>query len=236
MHTSLQLKESPSWQQMVLFRYERSDPAARLSLQAIYHSSPSLSPPPNHWGDSGPPSSVPSFTCVQESVNLRSLGLFIQGVSGSEPACRVRRGSMGRFLMMCFSVKPKNTDWLKVHWKNPSGRLYVCRKKAFQCFKHVKISCIFLYFVTLQLNWKENYSWISNILPNKYWIIRKCFCFLFFQDDPLFTSINLSINSNQHSHSMRDATTIALGSRVEVDVQCLFFFIQHPKCFLCLLW
>lgn len=36
----------PNWQQMVLFGYERPDPSAQPTLQAIYHHSPSLSPPP----------------------------------------------------------------------------------------------------------------------------------------------------------------------------------------------
>lgn len=32
--------------------------------------------PQDHWGDSGPPSSVPSFTFVQGNVSLLSLGLL----------------------------------------------------------------------------------------------------------------------------------------------------------------
>lgn len=37
--------------------------------------------PEDHWRDSGPPSSVPSFTFVQGNVSLLSLGLFMQGAS-----------------------------------------------------------------------------------------------------------------------------------------------------------
>lgn len=38
--------------------------------------------PQDHWRDSRPPSSVPSFTFVQGNVSVLSLGLFIQGARG----------------------------------------------------------------------------------------------------------------------------------------------------------
>lgn len=57
-------------------------PLSPLSLQSIIILLLCLLPQ-DHWGDSGPPSSVPSFTFVQGNVSLLSLGLFIQGAGGS---------------------------------------------------------------------------------------------------------------------------------------------------------
>lgn len=57
-------------------------PLSPLSMQSIIILLLCLLPQ-DHWGDSGPPSSVPSFTFVQGNVSLPSLGLFIQGAGGS---------------------------------------------------------------------------------------------------------------------------------------------------------